>query len=203
VSLPLTADESKAHGAFLISRSATLRSPFRTEKLGLFETNAVPPSAIRKISKFSNPFCFGHPIARMMKTTLSILFLLLLPLALFAKDKAAPTREKLTVSTEAWTGQKLPAYPSGQPEISILKITIPPGQRLPMHKHPVINAAVVLRGELTVTTDKGKVLHVKAGHPMVEVVNEWHYGANHGTEPLELIAFYAGVKGTPITVPQK
>jgi quercetin dioxygenase-like cupin family protein len=139
----------------------------------------------------------------MMKTTLSILFLLLFPLVLFAKDKAAPTREKLTVSTEAWTGQKLPAYPSGQPEISILKITIPPGQRLPMHKHPVINAAVVLRGELTVTTDKGKVLHVKAGHPMVEVVNEWHYGANHGTEPVELIAFYAGVKGTPITVPQR
>ncbi|MGB9156195.1 MAG: hypothetical protein WCB20_06855, partial [Chthoniobacterales bacterium] len=68
---------------------------------------------------------------------------------------------------------------------------------------PVINAAVVLRGELTVTTDKGRVLHVKAGHPMVEVVDEWHYGANHGTEPVVLIAFYAGVKGTPITVPQK
>jgi quercetin dioxygenase-like cupin family protein len=72
-----------------------------------------------------------------------------------------------------------------------------------MHKHPVINAAVVLRGELTVTTADGKVLRVKAGHPMIEVVNEWHYGANHGTEPVELIAFYAGVKGTPITVPQK
>jgi hypothetical protein len=38
---------------------------------------------------------------------------------------------------------------------------------------------------------------------MIEVVDEWHYGANHGTEPVELIAFYAGVKGTPITVPQK
>jgi quercetin dioxygenase-like cupin family protein len=139
----------------------------------------------------------------MMKTTLSILFLLFLPLALFAKDKAALTKEELTASTEAWTGQKLPAYPSGQPEISVLKITIPPGQRLPMHKHPVINAAVVLRGELTVTTGQGKVLHVKAGHPVIEVVNEWHYGANHGTEPLELIAFYAGVKGTPITVAQK
>jgi quercetin dioxygenase-like cupin family protein len=140
-----------------------------------------------------------QPLA--MKTILSIL--LLLPLALFAEDKSAPAKETLIVSTQAWTGQKLPSYPSGQPEISILKITIPPGQRLPMHKHPVINAAVVLRGELTVATDKGKVLHVKAGHPMIEVVNERHYGANHGTEPVELIAFYAGVKGTPITVPQK
>lgn len=142
-------------------------------------------------------------ISQIMKTTFSILLLLLLPLGLFAKDKSAPTMEKLIVSTENWTGQKLPAYPSGQPEISILKITIPPGQRLPMHKHPVINAAVILKGELTVTTDKGKVLHVKAGHAMVEVVNEWHYGANLGTEPVELIAFYAGVKGTPITIPQK
>jgi quercetin dioxygenase-like cupin family protein len=136
-----------------------------------------------------------------MKTTLAILCLL--PLGLFAKDKSAPTNEKLTVSTDAWTGQKLPAYPPGQPEITVLKITIPPGQRLPMHKHPVINAAVVLRGELTVTTGDGKVLHVKAGHPMIEVVNEWHYGANHGTEPVELIVFYAGVKGTPITILQK
>jgi quercetin dioxygenase-like cupin family protein len=137
----------------------------------------------------------------MMKTAL--FFLLVLPLTLSAEDKAAPSKEKLTVSTETWTGKKLPAYPSGQPEISILKITIPPGQRLPMHKHPVINAGVVLRGELTVTTDKGEVLHVKAGQPIVEVVNEWHYGANHGTEPIELIAFYAGVKGVPITIPQK
>ena len=146
MSLPLTADESKARGAFLISRSATLRSPFRTEKLGLFETNAVPPaSAYSEISKFPNPFCFDHPIARMMKTTLSILFLLLLPLALFANDKVAPTREKLTVSTEAWTGQKLPAYPSGQPEISILKITIPPGQRLPMLVRHRVQMLVHLR----------------------------------------------------------
>jgi quercetin dioxygenase-like cupin family protein len=136
-----------------------------------------------------------------MKT--AILLLLLLPLALSAEDKAAPSKEKLAVSTETWTGKKLPAYPSGQPEISILKITIPPGQRLPMHKHPVINAGVVIRGELTVTIDKGEVLHVKAGQPIVEVVNEWHYGANHGTEPVELIVFYAGVKGIPITIPQK
>src|ERR1700739_2684608 len=101
-----------------------------------------------------------------MKTTLSILLVLLLPLGLFAADKSAPTKEKLIVSTEAWTAEKLPAYPARQPEISILRITIPPGQRLPMHKHPVINAAVVLKGELTVTTGNGKVLHVKAGHPM-------------------------------------
>ena len=138
-----------------------------------------------------------------MKTALPVLLLILLPSALFANDKSSPSKEKLVVTTEAWTGQKLPAYPSGQPEITILKITIPPGQRLPMHKHPCISAAVVVRGELTVTTGKGQVLHLRTGHAMVEVVDQWHYGANHGKEPVELIAFYAGAKGQPITVPQK
>jgi len=138
-----------------------------------------------------------------MKRAFLIFLLLLFPLGLFAQDKSGPERKQLAVSTTDWTGQQLPSYPSGQPEISLFKITIPPGQRFPMHKHPVINAAVVLKGELTITTDKGQVLQVKAGQPMIEVVNQWHYGANLGTEPVEMIAFYAGVKGTPTTIPQK
>jgi hypothetical protein len=38
---------------------------------------------------------------------------------------------------------------------------------------------------------------------MIEIVNEWHDGANQGKEPIEMLAFYAGVKGTPITVMPK
>jgi hypothetical protein len=103
----------------------------------------------------------------MQHRILSVVILLLVPVSLSAKDNSAPKRKKLIVSTQAWTGEKLPAYPSGQPEISVLKVTIPPGQRLPMHKHPFINAAVVVRGELTVTTDKGRVLHVKSGEQLI------------------------------------
>jgi hypothetical protein len=54
--------------------------------------------------KTSYLFCPVNPIPQMMKTTLSILLMLLFPLGLFAKDKSAPTKEKLIVSTEAWTG---------------------------------------------------------------------------------------------------
>ena len=64
-----------------------------------------------------------------MNAILSILLLLLFPLGLFARDKSAPTKKELIVATKAWTGEKLPAYPSGQPEVTILKITIPPGLR--------------------------------------------------------------------------
>ena len=64
----------------------------------------------------------------------------------------------------------------------------------------MINAAVLINGQLTVVTTDGKTLHLKAGDPFVEVVNTLHYGINEGTIPADLIVFYAGVINTPITV---
>lgn len=107
---------------------------------------------------------------------------------------------QLVQSTETWDGQPLPAYPSGQPEITILHITIPPQYTLPMHMHPVINAGVLIKGQLTVTTQDGHVLHMRANDPIVEVVNTWHYGKNEGNEPAEILVFYAGTKDDPITI---
>ena len=94
----------------------------------------------------------------------------------------------------------LPAYPGGAPEVTILRIHIPPGATLPLHEHPVINAGVLLRGELTVTTQDGETLNLTAGKPIVEVVDTWHSGRNKGHETAEIIVFYAGVTGEPITV---
>jgi quercetin dioxygenase-like cupin family protein len=72
--------------------------------------------------------------------------------------------------------------------------------QLPLHKHPVINAGVLLKGELTVVTEDNKTLHLKAGDSIVEVVNKWHYGINKGNESAEIIVFYAGAQGSPITI---
>jgi quercetin dioxygenase-like cupin family protein len=106
----------------------------------------------------------------------------------------------LAKSTASWDGALLPAYPEGQPEITILKITIPPGARLPMHYHPVINAGVVTRGSLVVTTKDGQRNELKEGDAIIEVVNTLHYGANEGEEPCEIIVFYAGVEGGVVSV---
>ncbi len=106
----------------------------------------------------------------------------------------------LTRTSSSWDGAPLPNYPEGKPEISILRIEIPPGTQLPWHKHPVINAGVLLKGELTVESEDHHMLHLKAGDSIVELVNKWHYGKNEGTTPAEIIVFYAGVQGTPITV---
>ena len=110
---------------------------------------------------------------------------------------------KLIQTTKSWNGSSLPAYPKGNPQITILKITIAPHVRLPLHKHPVINAGVLLQGNLTVITEKGKTLYLKAGEPIVEVVNTWHYGINEGNTPVVIVMVYAGTPGTPLTILKK
>ncbi|MBZ2172553.1 cupin domain-containing protein [Nitratidesulfovibrio sp. SRB-5] len=109
---------------------------------------------------------------------------------------------QLVQSERSWDGATLPAYPQGQPQVTILRITIPAGARLPLHHHPVINAGVLTRGQLLVTTSDGKELRLAAGDPIVEVVNNPHQGFNPGSEPAEIIVFYAGQAGTPLAVKQ-
>ena len=110
----------------------------------------------------------------------------------------------ITVDTLAhtglsWDGSRLPAYPKETPEITILRITIPAGAELPKHRHPVINAGVLLSGELTVVTEDDHLLHVKAGDAIVEVVGKWHYGKNEGKIPAVILVFYAGRPAAPVT----
>lgn len=108
--------------------------------------------------------------------------------------------KQLVKSTHSWDGQTLPAYPQGQAEITILRISIPPKARLVTHKHTVINAGVLISGELIVNTIEGKTLHLQAGQPIIEVVNTMHYGINPGDTPADIIVFYAGSEGMPVTV---
>ena len=118
-------------------------------------------------------------------------------------DQSSISVKELAKSSKSWDGKLLVPYSQGQPEITILSIRIPAGARLETHSHPVINAGVLMSGQLTVRTTDGKVLHLKAGDPIVEVVNTLHYGINEGTVPAEIIVFYAGIVGRPVTVSQQ
>lgn len=108
--------------------------------------------------------------------------------------------EVLAQQDKSWNGMQLPPYPEGEPELSILRISIPPGSELPMHLHPVINAGILLQGSLTVVTENGDRLHLQAGDPIIEVVDEWHYGKNEGDQTAVIVVFYAGVRDKPLTV---
>jgi quercetin dioxygenase-like cupin family protein len=107
---------------------------------------------------------------------------------------------ELVKSTKSWDGRSLPGYPPGQPEITIRRIIIPAGTRLDTHHHPVINAGYLTKGELTVVSEEGKTLHLKAGDPIIELVDTLHYGINQGKGPAEIVVFYAGTVGNPTTV---
>lgn len=135
----------------------------------------------------------------MRKLLLAVCFTLLLSGYASAEDIHGIATDVLSKTSVSWDGRNLPDYASGKPEITILRIKIPPGSQLPLHKHSVINAGVLLSGELTVVTEDNKILHLKAGESMLEVVNTWHYGKNEGNTPAEIIVFYAGIRGRPIT----
>jgi quercetin dioxygenase-like cupin family protein len=129
--------------------------------------------------------------------------LVLIQISCATKDEAnhaSISVEEIVRSSKSWDGKLLVAYQQGQPEITILRISIPAGARLETHSHPVINAGVLMSGQLTVKTTDGQVLRLKAGDPIVEVVNTFHFGINDGTVPAEIIVFYAGIVGQAITV---
>lgn len=129
-----------------------------------------------------------------------ICFVLLLASNLCAADVNPVQVDVLAKASLSWDGNHLPEYPNGLPEITILRIKIPPGVQLPRHKHPVINAGLLLSGELTVITEDDKTLHLKAGESIVEVVNKGHYGKNEGNMMAEIVVFYVGTLNAPITV---
>ena len=110
------------------------------------------------------------------------------------------TVDKLADTENSWNGTTLPSIATKNTSVKVLRITIKAGEKLPMHKHPVVNIGYLTKGQLTVTTEKGKVLEMKAGDQIVEVVNQWHYGENKGTTDAEIVVVYVGEKGQAVTI---
>ena len=107
----------------------------------------------------------------------------------------------LLKATKSWDGTVYPAYPATQPEISVLKIAVPPNSSLSWHKHPVINAAYVEKGEIQIERkDDGKTQWVRKGQVLPEVVNTAHRGKT-GEQGATLIVFYSGTPDVPLSEP--
>ena len=111
-------------------------------------------------------------------------------------------REILLQSTQSWNGKPYTHYPTGQPELTTIRLTIAPHTVLPWHQHPVPNSVYVLSGTLTLhDRDSGKTRVVHAGEAVGESVDaaSWrvrqraHRAADH----------LAGTPGVPTSVPAK
>ena len=114
---------------------------------------------------------------------------------------ASGHRDILLQTTQSWNGKPYTHYPTGQPQLTTIKLTIPPHTDLPWHTHPFPNVVYVLSGTLTLH-DKasGKTQVVHQGQAVGESVDDVHRGES-GDEPTVLIITYAGTPGVPTSVP--
>jgi quercetin dioxygenase-like cupin family protein len=109
--------------------------------------------------------------------------------------------ETLLRTDRSWDGQPYKSYPSGSPELSVLKITIPQNTELHWHTHPAPGVAYVLSGTLTVQKkETGETKLLTPGQVLPEMVEQLHRGYT-GDEPVVLIVFCAGAKGLPFSEP--
>lgn len=109
-------------------------------------------------------------------------------------------KEVLLKTTSTWDNSEYKKLKIKKPEVTVLKITIGVGEMLPMHKHDLVNIAYVNKGTLTVVTDKNEQITLHEGESLPEIIGKYHYGKNTGNEPIELIVFYIGEKGCPLSV---
>jgi quercetin dioxygenase-like cupin family protein len=120
-----------------------------------------------------------------------------------AQTTATAHKDVLLQADHAWNGMAYSRYPAGRPQLTTLKLTIPPHTALPWHHHPVPNAGYVVSGQLTIQDKQSGKSHVyHAGEAFAETVNDVHRGVS-GDTPTVLIITYAGTPGVPTSVPEK
>jgi len=148
-----------------------------------------------------NHFEKAHPMPK------PVSFLICLTMAVLSISKVRShepsqgiTVEVLAKSENSWDGKSLPDFSQKQTEVTVLRITISPKATLPVHKHPVINAGYMVSGHLTVHSESGKVLKLKPGDAIIELVDQFHYGINETDKPVVIVVVYTGTTGTPLSI---
>ena len=127
-------------------------------------------------------------------------FITLLSILLIANVSYSAQKEVLLKTTSTWDNVKYNRLKIKNPEVTVLKINIGINEALSLHKHDLVNVAYVKKGTLTVYTDKNEHITGKEGECLPEIIGKYHYGKNTGDEPVELIVFYIGECGTPLSV---
>jgi len=128
-----------------------------------------------------------------------ILLCLILQVNISAQYKNGIKVETILKSDTTSIGQKI-MYPNFlNNEVTIAKITIPPGKSTGWHYHDIPVFAYVLSGNLTVKFDNGEEKSFSENSAFAEVVNVLHNGFNNGKDDLVLIAFFMGEKDKPLS----
>lgn len=107
--------------------------------------------------------------------------------------------EILLQTSRAWNGDPYTGYPAGVPAFTVAKITVQPQTTIHWHQHQMPVFGYVLSGQITVEEkETGRTQLLSAGEILAETVNVTHRGFT-GSEEAQLIVFYAGAQGMPLS----
>lgn len=135
-----------------------------------------------------------------MQKIIKLAIFFLIAILCIANVSYSAEKQVILQTTSTWDNAKYKKLKIKNPEVTVLKIIINIGEELPIHRHDLVNVAYVKKGTLTVVTDKGEKITLHEGDALPELVGKYHYGKSEGNEPVELIVFYIGEKGTPLSV---
>ncbi len=110
--------------------------------------------------------------------------------------------ERLLETGETVIGQPI-KYPSdGAPKITALIVTVAPGEKTQVHKHPVPLFCYVISGEIEVEYDGKGTKRFAAGRAFMEAIDWWHKGKNVGNVPARILIVYMGSERMPNVIPK-
>ncbi|MCK6684947.1 MAG: cupin domain-containing protein [Thermoanaerobaculia bacterium] len=128
----------------------------------------------------------------------ALLFTLLVATSAPAADYGSGVTSKVVLKTSVTAAGEKITYPaSGEPEVTAAVVEIAPGAATGWHRHKIPLYAWVVAGTLHVEYEGKPAVTMKAGDALVEAVGTAHNGRNLGAEPVKLLVFYTGTRGTP------
>lgn len=143
---------------------------------------------------------------KMRKVVVSIGLLAALqasPVFAFDNTAAKVVVTPLASTTTTAAGQPI-ALPQKDAQVIVSMFDIPPGAVLPVHQHPFPRYGYVLAGTLQVTRiETGEVQTYKTGDFIVEMIGQWHQGANPGPDAVKLLVIDQVEEGAQNTLLRK
>ena len=122
----------------------------------------------------------------------------------FARDAAKPSYPAVPLLSTGKTilGETI-HYPKGDAHVTAAIVTLAPGARTILHKHPVPLFAYILEGELIVDYGTHGKRTYKQGASFMEAMNVPHFGENKTDKPVRILAVYMGADGVKNAAPVK
>ncbi|MEM8728512.1 MAG: cupin domain-containing protein [Pseudomonadota bacterium] len=116
-----------------------------------------------------------------------------------AAEDSYPPLDVLLKTTQTAIGEPI-VYPDGQAEVSVVLVTMAPGQKTGWHVHDAPLIAYMLEGEITVDYGENGKRTYREGDALVDALKSRHDGENTGDGPTRILVVFAGAVGTANTV---